>query len=120
MRSPSSDAQRATRVRHLEMGHEPVYARSGTALPRIFVSEIIVEETTSYDAAAQVRDVAWYLSRAAAPDFRKIEYQLRVIFPQELLLLLECAGFRLEARYGEFTREPFEASSPRQVCICAL
>jgi SAM-dependent methyltransferase len=84
------------------------------------LGEITIEEMTSYDAAAQVRDVVWYLSRAGAPDFRRIEYRLRVIFPQELLLLLECAGFRLATRYGEFTREPFEASSPRQVCICAL
>jgi SAM-dependent methyltransferase len=81
--------------------------------------EVTIDEMTSYDAAAQVRDVAWYLSAAGAPDFRRIEYQLRVIFPQELLLLLEGTGFRLEARYGEFTRERFEASSPRQVCICA-
>jgi SAM-dependent methyltransferase len=84
------------------------------------LGEITIEETASYDAASQVRDVVWYFSRAGAPDFRRIEYRLRVIFPQELSLLLECAGFRLEARYGEFTREPFEASSPRQVCICAV
>jgi hypothetical protein len=42
----------------------------------------------------------------------------RVIFPQELVLLLACAGFRLETRYGEFTREAFTSSSPRQVCVC--
>jgi hypothetical protein len=63
--------------------------------------------------------VVWYLSTASAPDFRKIEYRLRVIFPQELLLLLETAGYRLETRYGEFTREPFVASSRRQVCVCS-
>jgi SAM-dependent methyltransferase len=96
------------------------YARDpGRRYHAFAVGEINIEETTSYDAAAQVRDVVWHLSAPGAPDFRTIEYQLRVIFPQELLLLLECAGFRLEARYGEFTREPFEASSPRQVCICA-
>lgn len=87
--------------------------------PAFTQGEITVDETSSYDAAAQVRDVVWYLSTARAADFRKIEYRLRVIFPQELLLLLEIAGFRLEARYGEFTREPFEASSRRQVCICS-
>jgi hypothetical protein len=92
----------------------------GQRFPAFETGAISIEETTSYDAAAQVRDVVWYLSRTGARDFRRIEYRLRVIFPQELLLLLECAGFRLEARYGEFTREPFEASSPRQVCICAL
>jgi cyclopropane fatty-acyl-phospholipid synthase-like methyltransferase len=82
--------------------------------------EITVEEMAGYDAAAQVRHVVWYVSTAAARDLRRIEYQLRVIFPQELLLLLETAGFRLEARYGELTRAPFDASSPRQVCVCAI
>ena len=52
------------------------------------------------------------------PDFQAIDYRLRVIFPQELVLLLACAGFRLETRYGEFTREAFTSSSPRQVCVC--
>jgi hypothetical protein len=41
-----------------------------------------------------------------------------VIFPQELMLLLDCAGFRLKTRYGEFSREAFTSSSPRQVCVC--
>ncbi len=80
--------------------------------------EIAIEETSSYDSAAQIRHVVWYLSAANAADFRVIDYHLRVIFPQELLLLLEVAGFRLEARYGEFTREPFDSSSQRQVCTC--
>jgi SAM-dependent methyltransferase len=99
---------------------DPGQRHHAFAVNHLHKGEITIEETTSYDAAAQVRDVVWHLSAVGAPDFRTIEYQLRVIFPQELLLLLECAGFRLEARYGEFTRELFEASSPRQVCICAL
>lgn len=81
--------------------------------------EISLEETASYDAATQVRQVRWYFSSPGAPDFRTVDYRLRMIFPQELLLLLEAAGLRLEARYGEVTREPFVSSSPRQVCICS-
>jgi SAM-dependent methyltransferase len=96
------------------------YARDpAQRYPAFTQGEISVDETSSYDPAAQVRDVVWYLSTVRAADFRRIEYRLRVIFPQELLLLLEIAGFHLEARYGEFTREPFEASSRRQVCICS-
>jgi SAM-dependent methyltransferase len=81
--------------------------------------EIIVEETAGYDAASQVRTIRWYVSSPGAPDFQAMEYQLRVIFPQELLLLLQAVGFRLEKRYGEFTGEPFASSSPRQICICS-
>ena len=80
--------------------------------------EITVQETAEYDAAEQTRRVVWYLSAPDEPDFQIIEYRLRVIFPQELVLLLDYAGFHLEARYGEFTREAFSATSRRQVCIC--
>ena len=68
--------------------------------------------------AEQVRDITWHFSASGATDFRTIEYRLRVIFPQELPLLLESAGFRIEARFGEFTREEFGSSSPRQVSVC--
>jgi len=82
------------------------------------LGEVAIEETARYDAAAQVREITWYLSAQGAPDFRVIEYRLRVIFPQELRLLLEATGFRVEKLYGEFTCVPFESSSPRQVCVC--
>jgi SAM-dependent methyltransferase len=82
--------------------------------------EVTIEESASYNAATQVRDITWFLSTPATPDFQAIEYRLRVIFPQELPLLLELAGLRLDMRYGEFTRVPFDTSSPRQVCICSL
>ena len=80
--------------------------------------ELAIEETASYDATQQVRHLTWYLSSKGEPDFRVIEYRLRVIFPQELLLLLDAAGFRLEARYGEFPHAPFDSASPRQVYVC--
>ncbi len=73
----------------------------------------LARDPASYDAASQIWNMTWSL------DSRTIEYRLRVIFPQELLLLLDVAGFRLDERYGEFTRVPFQSSSPRQVCICS-
>ncbi|MDQ2948508.1 MAG: class I SAM-dependent methyltransferase [Acidobacteriota bacterium] len=80
--------------------------------------EITIEETAHYDSAEQIRNVQWYVSTPGVPDHQRIEYRLRVIFPQELLLLLNATGFQVESRFGEFTREPFISSSPRQVCIC--
>jgi hypothetical protein len=88
--------------------------------PQFQIGDISVDETGTYDAANQVRHIVWHFSKPGQPEYLVTEYQLRVIFPQELLLLLDAAGFRLEARYGEFTREPFAASSPRQVCICSV
>ena len=80
--------------------------------------EIMIEEISHYDSAEQIRDVRWYVSTPGAPDQQRIEYRLRVIFPQELLLLLNATGFQVKSRFGEFTRAPFTSSSPRQVCIC--
>jgi SAM-dependent methyltransferase len=80
--------------------------------------ETSVEETAGYDSHNQTRSIRWYFSSPGKPDFHVIDYRLRMIFPQELLLLLDRAGFHLEARYGEFPRQPFTSGSPRQVCIC--
>ncbi len=80
--------------------------------------EITIEETAHYNGAEQIRHVQWYVSVPGAPDQQRIEYHLRVIFPQELLLLLDATGFQVEARFGECTRQQFKSTSPRQVCIC--
>ena len=88
-----------------------------TRYPVLTAGQITVEETAHYDSAKQIRHITWFFSFLDAPDYRVARYDLRVIFPEELLLLLDCAGFRLEARYGEFTRVAFEDSSPRQVCV---
>ena len=88
-----------------------------TRYPVLTAGQITVEEMAHYDSASQVRHISWFFSVVDAPDYRVARYDLRVIFPEELLLLLECAGFRLEERYGELTRVPFEDSSARQVCV---
>jgi len=81
--------------------------------------EINLEETAHYDTATQIRYIRWHFSAPNTPDFRVIDYHLRVIFPQELLVLLEVAGLRLDKRFGDFSRPSFESSSPRQVCFCS-
>ena len=80
--------------------------------------EITIEETTNYDGFHQVRHFQWNVLSTGSPA-RKIEYSLRVIYPQELVLLLEVAGLNLQARYGEFPRQLFDSSSPRQICVCS-
>ena len=46
-----------------------------------------------------------------------IEYALRFVFPGEIELLLEATGLQLFDRYGDYELGPFEAQSPRQICI---
>jgi SAM-dependent methyltransferase len=82
--------------------------------------QIVLEERATHDAASGIRNLAWYFSAPDAPDFRVIDYRLRMIFPQEIEELLRATGFRLDTRYGEYTRIPFEPSSPRQVYLCSV
>lgn len=80
--------------------------------------EVTVEAEGEYDSAAQIKRERWYFSAPGEPDFWIAPLEVRIIFPQELPLLLAAGGFRIEARYGDFSREPFQSSSMRQVCVC--
>ena len=114
--------------RHLAPGGRLVFDISKWDLKRLVLTpeerhmvmqrdEVSIEETSTYDSAEQVRTIRWHFVERGV-DVRTVEYRLRVIFPQELVLLLESCGLRLESRFGGFEREPFESSSRRQVCIC--
>ena len=80
----------------------------------------VLEEKATYDPASGIRDVVWYLSGPGEPDFRVIDYRLRMIFPAEIEQALAATGFRVNTRFGEYTRIPFEPASPRQVYLCSI
>ena len=80
--------------------------------------EIRIEETSRYDPVSQVRMATWYFTWSDGQE-RVVELNVRMIFPQELLVLLEAAGMRLIDRFGDFERTPFASDSRSQVCICA-
>jgi hypothetical protein len=42
---------------------------------------------------------------------------LRVLYPQEVLLLLDAAGFELAARYGDFDCNPLSSQNLNQICL---
>jgi SAM-dependent methyltransferase len=77
-----------------------------------------VEETTEYDAAAQVGRSRWYVSTPEKPDAWVLPLELRNIFPQELPLLLAAGGFNLKSRMGDLSQTPFNSASRLQVCLC--
>ena len=81
---------------------------------------VTLEERATYNPGNQIRDLVWYLSKPEAPDFRVVNFRLRMIFPAEVDQALEAAGLRLDTRYGEYSRLPFGPSSPRQVCLCSV
>lgn len=78
---------------------------------------VTVEETVEYDPVTQLSGAHWYWSTPTRPDFRHTSLELRLIYPQELPLLLSLGGLRLEERYGDFDRSPLAVQSWRQVCV---
>ena len=70
---------------------------------------VAVEEIASYDPVQQIRVAQWrildntHCSREVAP------LRLRVLYPQEVALLLDAAGIELAARYGDSKAIHFRA-----------
>lgn len=79
---------------------------------------LTIEESIRYDPIRQVSIADWFWSLPDRPEFRITRLELRQIYPQELPLLLERAGLKLQARFGGFAREPF-GTGFRQVCIAS-
>ncbi|SRR6266542_4066868 len=79
---------------------------------------LCVEGSHDYDAAGQVNHGTWYISTPDEPDKWVVPVPVRSIFPQELPLLVSAGGLELVERFGDVSREPFGARSPRQVCLC--
>jgi len=77
-----------------------------------------VDVAETYDAAAQVTRGRWHFSTDAEADFVVAPVAIRSIFPQELPLLLSLGGLRLVERFGDWSRAPFTAESPLQLCVC--
>jgi SAM-dependent methyltransferase len=77
------------------------------------LGNVTVEETIKYDPLTQISHVDWYWSTEAKKDFWTTPLEMRVIFPQEMPLLITAGGMRLVERFGDFDRSPFMAGSPR-------
>jgi SAM-dependent methyltransferase len=72
-----------------------------------------VKETTVYDEASQLNYVTWHY-RCGRKRFSRT-VGIRVFFPQELEALLRLGGFRVTAREGNYSGEPFHSKSPKQL-----
>lgn len=78
---------------------------------------VAVEEVATYDPVQQIRVAQWRIldktdrSREIAP------LRLRVLYPQEVPLLLDAVGFELAARYGDFEGNPLSSQSLNQICL---
>ncbi len=76
-----------------------------------------IEEAIHYDVARQVNRVKWFYSLANGKVNREDQLNMRCFFPQELEALVKYNGFELSDKFGNFNREPFVGSSPKQILV---
>jgi hypothetical protein len=81
--------------------------------------EVRLHEENHYDAATQRNRVVWTYE-IDGKDARTEELTMRIVFPNELEALLRLSGFAIEARYGDYDRRPFGATTPKQLTVCRL
>ncbi|WP_324670146.1 class I SAM-dependent methyltransferase [Geochorda subterranea] len=80
--------------------------------------EVELAESNRYDDAAQINHITLHYR---LPDGSELAERLdmRMYFPQELDALLHYNGFRIEAKYGDYSRAPFGPGAERQLLVCA-
>ncbi|MBS1796491.1 MAG: class I SAM-dependent methyltransferase [Acidobacteria bacterium] len=93
---------------------------------RYFVGEyrtadgwIVITTNVRYDAATQVNHIDWHYKNQYWKEEQTVSFAMRQFFPQELDALFAFAGFRIEAKYGDFDESAFTSDSPKQILVAA-
>lgn len=76
-----------------------------------------ISEICRYDSAGQVNRVQWLHRIGDGPE-RVQRLDMRCFYPLEMDALLKYNGFRVVAKYGDFSRGPFTSASMKQVYVC--
>lgn len=77
---------------------------------------VTVTGTHHYDKATQIMHYTSYHRIKNEETVQKLK--LRIFFPQELDMLLNYNGFKIDFKYGNFDEEPFNSNSKWQIVIC--
>jgi SAM-dependent methyltransferase len=71
----------------------------------------------AHEQRAQIRFLYDKFPNGEAADRYVSDFDCHVYFPRELELLFRLTGFQVEARYGDYQRRPFGASSRQLIMI---
>ncbi len=77
---------------------------------------VVVTVSNYYDKATQINHVTSYSSIKSKEIVKKLK--LRMFFPQELDMLLNYHGFKIDYKYGSYDEKPFNSNSNWQIVIC--
>ncbi len=79
---------------------------------------IRITENNRYDPATQINRIKWYYEIDGVRDARIVENNMRIFYPEELFMMLECHGFAVENRYGNYDFSSFDSRSHKQLYVC--
>ncbi|MBE2181861.1 MAG: class I SAM-dependent methyltransferase [Anaerolineae bacterium] len=94
-------------------------------LERTFLEQetghLVMQQSVSrLDRAEQVMEVTWFYDEITDDGTLKrtiVPVTVRYFFAAEITLLLQAAGFQIEAIYGDFDQSPFEDGCPRMIVV---
>ncbi len=78
--------------------------------------DVTVTGTHHYDKATQIMHYTSYHRIKNEEIVKKLK--LRIFFPQEIDMLLNYNGFKIDFKYGNYDEEPFNSNSKWQLVIC--
>ena len=76
-----------------------------------------VTETNSYDPETELNKITWYYSEPDKPDFLVYDFVMRMLYPDTMDRLLTEAGFRIEAKWGDYEETPMDEESALQIVV---
>ncbi|POR04092.1 hypothetical protein AU468_03725 [Alkalispirochaeta sphaeroplastigenens] len=77
--------------------------------------EVPIFESSRYDPLAQVLSVRWWAE--GEDSLEPFDFSLRMFFPEELMVLLESAGFYIRDRFGWYDGAPLTGESGTQILV---
>ena len=81
--------------------------------------EVLIKQSMLYESNTQINRIEWHYYING--EFNSIQnLDMRLYFPQELDSYIECSGFKIIHKFGEFNEEAFTDSSEKQIFVCQL
>ncbi len=79
-----------------------------------------VKETNQYDPETEINSIKWYFYRPLIEEPECFEFDMRMYYPDTLDRLLNQAGLKVLAKYGNREKEPLNEESPLQIYECGI
>ncbi len=80
-------------------------------------NEVTVEEIMRYDDATQMIHCQWFHSKDGARDFKTMNHTMFCFYPREIDYIVQSMGFRIKAKYGDFSGKPFGSGDLKQILV---